>query len=305
MGSPVTCPVTCLVDSRDSLGEGCLWDVAAQCLWWLDIARPSRLHRFEPATGAYRMWYSTVMLTAMARRAQGGLLLVGEDGLYTFDEASGAISPYAFPEETAALGNRFNDGACDPQGRLWAGTMMQNIGPAGENLEITADTGRLYRVGLRGKSALMEQSIGITNGPCWSPDGTIFYLSDSRNHVTFAYDFHAAEGSISNRRVLLDTADYGHPDGATVDADGCIWSARWDASCILRIDPRGRIDRIVPMPATRPTCVCFGGPKLDVLYVTSSRAHQDAGTLQRHPQQGGIFCFAPGVTGTEKNHFAG
>jgi sugar lactone lactonase YvrE len=298
-------PVTCLVDSKDSLGEGCLWDVASQSLWWLDIARPSRIHRFTPATGEHRLWHSDVLLTAMVRRARGGFILGGEDGLYSFDEVTGAISPFAFPEDTKALGNRFNDGACDPQGRLWIGTMMQNIGPHGEDLDIHADTGKLYRVGMKGKSALMEQAIGVSNGPCWSPDGKTFYFSDSRNHVTFAYDFDPVDGVIGNRRVLNDSKDYGHPDGATVDADGCLWSARWDAACVLRIDPRGRIDRIIPIPATRPTCVCFGGPKLDVMHVTSSSAHQSAEILKRYPLQGGIFCFAPGVSGFEKSHFAG
>ena len=298
-------PVTCVVDAKDSLGEGCLWDVSTQSLWWLDIARPSRIHRFTPATGEHRLWHSDVLLTAMARRTRGGFILGGEDGLYSFDEVTGAISPFAFPEDTKALGNRFNDGACDPQGRLWIGTMMQNIGPYGEDLDINADTGRLYRVGIKGKSAVMEQAVGVSNGPCWSPDGKTFYFSDSRNHVTFAYDFDPVDGVISNRRVLNDSKDYGHPDGATVDADGCIWSARWDAACVLRIDPNGRIDKIIPMPATRPTCVCFGGPKLDVMYVTSSRAHRSAETLKRYPLQGGIFCFAPGVSGFEKNHFAG
>jgi sugar lactone lactonase YvrE len=294
-----------VADSKDSLGEGCLWDVATRSLWWLDIARPSRIHRFTPETGEHRLWHSDVLLTAMARRIRGGFILGGEDGLYTFDEVTGAITSFAFPEDTKALGNRFNDGACDPQGRLWVGTMMQNIGPYGEDLNINADTGRLYRVGTKGKWALMEQSIGVSNGPCWSPDGKIFYFSDSRNHVTFAYDFDLIDGAISNRRVLNDSKDHGHPDGATVDADGCLWSARWDAACVLRIDPKGRIDKIIPMPATRPTCVCFGGPKLDVMYVTSSRAHQSAETLKRYPLQGGIFCFAPGVSGFEKNHFAG
>jgi sugar lactone lactonase YvrE len=297
-------PVTCIADVRDSLGEGCLWDTASQSLWWLDIARPSRIHRLVPATGEHRLWHSNLLLTALARRERGGFILAGEDGLYSFDEATGAIRPFAQPEQ-GLPGNRFNDGACDAQGRLWVGTMMQNIGPSGEDLPISASTGVLYRVGGGGRSAAMERSIGITNGPCWSPDGKTFYFADSLGQVIFAYDFDATNGAISNRRVLNDTRDYGHPDGATVDAEGCLWSARWGASCVLRIDPRGRIDRVVPIPATRPTCVCFGGARLDVLYVTSSRAHVNDADLHRFPLQGGVFCFAPGVTGFEKHSFNG
>ena len=296
--------IQCVADSRDSLGEGCLWDGVTQSLWWLDIARPSRIHCFNPVTGEKRVWTSTILLTAIARRRNGGFLVTGEDGLYFFDETSGAIAPFVklasnFPA------NRFNDGACDSRGRFWAGTMMQNIGPDGEDLDITADQGELLRVAANGDATSMVQNIAVTNGPCWSPDGRIFYFSDSRKQLIYAFDFDADEGRLSNQRVLNDTRKHGYPDGATVDTEGFIWSARWEGACVLRIDPKGRITSVVPMPASRPTCICFGGPQLTTAYVTSSRAHMDAATLQRYPQQGGVFAFEPGVKGQLKNSFAG
>lgn len=299
-----TVPITCLVASADSLGEGCLWDQDGRCLWWIDIARPSTIHRFVPSNGDHRMWHSSLLLTTIALRRLGGVVLGGEDGVYSFDPATGAISPFAFPERDRPQ-NRFNDGACDPQGRLWIGTMHQNIGPNGEDLPIPADTGALYCVDGARASRRVEDKIGVSNGPCWSPDGRVFYFSDSKNQVIYAYDFDGATGEVSNRRVFNDSRDHGYPDGATVDAEGYVWSARWDGSCVLRIDPRGRIDRVVAMPAQRPTCVCFGGDNLDVMYVTSSRAHLDHASLMRHPLQGGLFCFNPGVRGTPKNSFAG
>jgi sugar lactone lactonase YvrE len=299
-----TVPVTCLVPSADLLGEGCLWDQAGQALWWLDIARPSRIHRFEPASGAHRMWHSHLLLTTLALRTSGGLVLGGEDGVYGFDPGSGAITPLQRPEGVVPV-KRFNDGACDPQGRLWIGTMQQNIGPMGEDLDITQDSGVLFRLGTDGGMAVVEMNVGVSNGPCWSPDGRTFYFSDSRNQLIYAYDFDGGEGRISNRRVLNDTKDHGYPDGATVDAEGFIWSARWDGSCVLRIDPKGRIDRIIAIPAQRPTCVCFGGAGMNTMYVTSSRAHLDAASMARFPLQGGLFCFNPGVAGTGKFSFAG
>ena len=296
--------IHCLADTRDSLGEGCLWDAVTQSLWWLDIARPSRIHSFNPATLEKQVWNSSVLLTAITRRRDGGFLVAGEDGLYSFDVASGAVSPFAkLPSNFPA--NRFNDAACDIWGRLWAGTMMQNIGPAGEDLNITADEGKLFRIEADGTSATMLENIGVSNGPCWSPDGKIFYFSDSRKQIIYAFDFDDKEGRISNQRIFNDTKDHGYPDGATVDAEGFVWSARWEGSCVLRIDPKGRISSIVPMPATRPTCICFGGPNLTTAYVTSSRAHVDAASLLRYPQQGGVFAFEPGVTGQLKNEFSG
>jgi sugar lactone lactonase YvrE len=295
--------LACIIASKDSLGEGCLWDASTQSLWWLDIARPTRIQRFTPATGEHKVWLSPLMLTAIAKRKSGGFLVGGGDGLSHFDPKTGAIMPFCkldndFPQ------SRMNDGAVDPQGRMWIGSMMENIGPNGEDLDITADTGKLFRVGSDGASHIMERNVGVSNGPCWSPDGTVFYFSDSKNQVIYAYDFDASTGALANRRILNDTKDHGYPDGATVDAEGHLWSARWEGSCVLRIDPKGRIVRAVKIPATRVTCPVFGGPDLDTLFLTTSSAHVDAETLALYPDQGGVFAFKPGVKGFLKNQFA-
>lgn len=297
-------PVTCLVDSKDKLGEGCFWDAATQCLWWLDLIVPSAIHRLHLASGAHRRWQFSEMVTAMARRRDGTILVGSHRGVNVFDPATGALSPRT--RIGADLpGNRGNDGACDALGRFWFGSMMNNVGDFGADLPITADTGLLYRFDADGTATVMERDIGVSNGPCWSPDNRIFYFTDSRNQVIWAYDFDLAAGTISNRRVFNDSRDHGYPDGATVDAEGFLWSARWEGACVLRIDPKGRIDRIVPMPARRVTNVCFGGAKLDTLYVTTARLHLPEEDLRRHPLQGGLFCFDPGVTGFEKHAFAG
>jgi sugar lactone lactonase YvrE len=300
----MTIIVESVVSSKDKLGEGCLWDAMSQCLWWLDIARPSRIQRFNPFTGEHKVWTSPLLLTAIAKKKSGGFIVGGENGVYGFDPATGATALFCSPETNIPL-NRMNDGACDPQGRLWIGSMMQNIGSKGEDLDITADTGKLFRVAADGSFETMENRVGVSNGPCWSPDGKTFYFSDSKNQIIYAYDFDGNNGGISNRRVLNDSKDYGYPDGATVDIEGFIWSARWEGSCVVRIDPKGRIDRVVEIPATRVTCPVFGGADLDTLFVTTSRAHVDAATLARYPNQGGVFAFKPGVTGILKNEFAG
>ncbi|MCX7345758.1 MAG: SMP-30/gluconolactonase/LRE family protein [Alphaproteobacteria bacterium] len=297
-------PVTCLVDSKDKLGEGCFWDAATQCLWWLDLIVPSAIHRLHLASGAHRRWQFSEMVTAMARRRDGTILVGSHRGVNVFDPATGALSPRT-RIGTDLPGNRGNDGACDAMGRFWFGSMMNNVGDLGADLPITADTGLLYRFDADGTATVMERNIGVSNGPCWSPDNRIFYFTDSRNQVIWAYDFDLAAGTISNRRVFNDSRDHGYPDGATVDAEGFLWSARWEGACVLRIDPKGRIDRIVPMPARRVTNVCFGGAKLDTLYVTTARLHLPEEDLRRHPLQGGLFCFDPGVTGFEKHAFAG
>ncbi|MFO1120869.1 MAG: SMP-30/gluconolactonase/LRE family protein [Hyphomicrobiales bacterium] len=297
-------PVTCLMDSRDKLGEGCFWDAATQCLWWLDLIVPSAIHRLHVASGAHRRWQFSEMVTAMARRRDGTILVGSHRGINVFDPETGALTPRT-RLGTDLPGNRGNDGACDAMGRFWFGSMMNNVGDGGADLPITADTGVLYRIDADGSATAMQTGIGVSNGPCWSPDNRIFYFTDSRNQVIWAYDFDLAAGTIANRRVFNDTRDHGYPDGATVDAEGFLWSARWEGSCVLRIDPRGRIDRVIPMPARRVTNVCFGGARLETLYITTARLHVPEAELRRHPLQGGLFCLDPGVTGFEKHAFAG
>ena len=102
---------------------------------------PTRVQRLNPVTGEHKVWTSQLLLTAIAKRKSGGFIVGGEDGVYNFDPVTGAVTPFCKPETDIPL-NRMNDGACDPQGRLWIGSMMQNIGPAGEDWDITADTGR-------------------------------------------------------------------------------------------------------------------------------------------------------------------
>lgn len=297
-------PVTCLADCRDRLGEGCFWDAGTQTLWWLDIIPPATIHRLHVATGAYRKWRFSVMVTAMAKRRNGTLIVGSARGLDVFDPETGALTPWLRLEAENPL-NRGNDGACDAKGRFWFGTMMNNLGRYGADLPITGATGTLYRIEANGTATAMQENIGVSNGPCWAPDGRTFYFTDSMAQVIWAHDFDPDTGNLSNRRVFNDTRDHGYPDGATVDAEGFLWSARWEGSCVLRIDPRGRIDRVVPMPARRVTNVCFGGSRLDTLYVTTSRLHVAEADLRRDPLQGGLFCFNPGVAGFEKHAFAG
>jgi sugar lactone lactonase YvrE len=298
-------PVTCLVASNDKLGEGCFWDAEGGFLWWLDIILPSRIHRLHIESGDHRSWALTEMVTAMAKRRDGTLIVGSANGLNFFNPRSGALTAINRQLEPERPQNRGNDGACDARGRFWFGTMMNNIGRDGSDMPITHSSGTLFRVDPDLAVTAMVHNVGVSNGPCWSPDGKTFYFTDSMAQVIWAYDFDVEAGTISNRRVFNDSKDHGYPDGATVDADGFVWSARWEGHCVVRIDPKGRIDRIVPMPASRVTNVCFGGANLDILYATTARAGVAEAVLHKNPLQGGLFCFDPGVRGFEKHPFGG
>lgn len=296
--------VRCVIDARDKLGEGGFWDPVDQAVYWLDIIMPSRLHRFTPATGKHETWPMPEMITALAKCRDGTLLVASQHGLNVFDPASPGLRRIASPEADRP-GNRTNDGAPDARGRFWVGTMQNNVAADGGEIPITGSTGTLWKIEPDRSATPMVDGIGITNGIAWSPDNRTLYFADTLAETIYAYDFDLEHGTIANRRVFNDAKDLGYADGACIDAEGCLWSARWEGSCLVRFTPSGTIDCVVPIPATRVTSCCFGGPELDTLYVTSSRQGVDAGTLARYPQQGGLFALKPGVKGLARPQFGG
>lgn len=164
-------------------------------------------------------------------------------------------------------------------------------------------TGCLYSmdaaVGLR----CHVQGVKISNGLCMSPDGTRLYFADSPTRTIWVYELVEPEGMLRNPRVFAQTPRGASPDGAAVDADGCVWSAHWGAGCVVRYTPDGEIDRRVEVPASQPSCVCFGGPDLDVLCVTTARVDLDAATLSAEPHAGDVFLYRVGAQGLPESEY--
>lgn len=300
----MTMVAECVLDCRDKLGEGIIWDAAEQVLWWVDLPMPSLIHRLDPASGEHRSWPCPEIVTAMSKRRDGTLLVASHHGLNIFDPADGSLKRVAAPEAHLPQ-NRANDGGTDPSGRFWYGTMYNNLGEDGSDIGVAESSGILYRVGADMVPVPMQGGIGIHNATCFAPDGRTMYFADTMADVIWAWDLDLELGAISNRRVFSDDTTHGHPDGATVDAEGYLWSARWEGSCVLRIAPDGTIDRKIDVPSARVTCCAFGGPDLDVLYITTSRANLPESALADTPRAGGLFAVRPGVKGIAAPQFAG
>jgi sugar lactone lactonase YvrE len=287
--------VRCVLPARALLGEGPLWDQEDRCLYWVDI-KGSAVHRFDPATGRDTRWSTPEPVGSLARRARGGLVVALRSGFHAFDLDTGAAEPLAKPELDRP-GNRFNDGKPDRRGRFWAGSMCDSA---------AAPTGALYRLDTDGSCRRMVDGIVISNALCWSPDGRTMYHGDTARRIVWAWDSDPERGEIENRRVFVTlSADEGSPDGATVDADGFVWLAHWDGWQLTRHDPTGRTERVIRLPVQRPTCPAFGGPDLDVLYVTSASSGLSRWSRATQPWAGGILALDPGVRGLAEARFAG
>jgi sugar lactone lactonase YvrE len=296
--------VSCVVDSRNTIGEGAFWCPEEQAVYWLDVLMPSSIHRFDPAAEAHQSWPVPEIVTAMAKRHDGTLLVASENGLNIFDPRTGDYRHLAELEPHLPK-NRSNDGAPDAKGRFWIGTMQNNLGSNGEGIPIKGPVGSLWRVETGKPPVAVMDDLSITNGVAWSPDWTKLYVVDSMLARIYVCDFDLETGTIGPRRIFNDADDLATPDGNAVDADGYLWSARWDGHCVARISPDGVVDRIVPIPASLVTSCAFGGPELDTLYVTTARLGIDEATATRYPQQGGLFALKPGVHGLPRPFYAG
>jgi len=278
--------------AQNELGEGPLWDYREQALYWVDLLQ-GRLFRLHPASGQLERFEVGLPIGCLALRAAGGLAMATRDGFALWDPATRELRLVADPEANRP-DNRFNDGAVDPQGRFWAGTMGK--GPVGS----------LYRLDPDGSVHQMETGVTTSNGIGWSPDGRAMYYTDSPLHVIYAYDFDPASGEIANRRPFAHTPDEeGVPDGLTVDSEGCVWSARWGGWKVTRYDPAGQVERVIRTPVQYPTSCAFGGPNLDELYVTSAWIMLNEAERQQRPLDGDLFRIHPGVQGMPASLFGG
>lgn len=260
---------------RDLLGESPLWDAATQSLYWVDT-RGRRVQRFSPQQGpALQTWNTPQDVGAIALAGpgwgpeSGRLLLALADGFALLDLSSGTVTPLAKVQH-AAPAMRLNDGRCDREGRFVCGSMVLHRRDA---------QGSLYRLEHDGRvSTLIEGGIAVANATCFSPDGRRLYFADSLSGLIRRWDY-GQDGSLCNEQLFADTRPQGSgPDGATVDADGCLWVALVMAAKLACYAPDGRLLRCIDVPVPYPTCPAFGGPALDTLYVTSIR---DSGNVLR------------------------
>jgi sugar lactone lactonase YvrE len=280
----------------NTLGEGIQWDVQSRTAWWTDI-QEKKIQRYTPATGALDTFAMPERVGSFALiERSNDIIAAFESGFAIVNLAGGAVRWLGKPD-AALPGVRFNDGRVDRQGRFWAGTMVET--------EPRDARGNLYCVSGDGDVQRREGGIIISNGLCWSPDSRRMYFADSPLRTIYVYNFSAADGAISNRRVFARTPEGAHPDGATVDAEGYLWSAHWGAGKVVRYSPEGLVDRILHVPASQPTCVAFGGTNLDLLFVTSARENLSEKRLANEPDAGHVFIYKMDVRGLPDRRYGG
>lgn len=282
-----------IIKAANSLGEGITWSHETQTAWWTDI-EGKLLYSFDWQSQELCQFPMPERLCSFGLTADERLLIGAfESGFALFNPEDGLTSSIIRPEGLTC-GMRLNDGRVDRQGRFWAGAMVEQ--PFG------ARTACLYSVG-DGAIRKREGGISIANSICWSPDGSSFYFADTLERVIRRYSFDPDTGAISNPQEFARMAEPAFPDGAATDRQGYIWSAQWGGGSVVRYSPDGRIDRILELPVCQPTCVAFGGPDLDLLFVTSARIGLSPEALATQTGAGDVLVYNVGVQGLPENRF--
>ncbi|MET7486325.1 SMP-30/gluconolactonase/LRE family protein [Streptomyces sp. NPDC005538] len=274
------------VRTEATLGEGPTWDAAAGRLIWIDVLG-SRVHTYDPASGARTVRVTEQHVGAAKPRVGGGLVLNLRDGIGLVD-VDGA---FRWLHHEPVPGRRANDAAVAPDGALWAGTMRYDEAPCG---------GTLSRVTGDGSVELVLDDVAVSNGTGWSPDGRLMYYVDSPTRRIDVFEY--ADGRVANRRRFAEIeSGAGSPDGLTVDADGCVWVALWGGGAVRRYSPDGELERVIPMPVPLVTACAFGGADLTDLYVTTARVGLEA----PHPVAGSLLVVPGAGKGLAQAAFAG
>lgn len=271
----------------NELGEGIIWDERDASVWWTDIPN-STLYRYQLDQEKLEHWATPERVGCFALVAGKDYLIVGfESGFAYFDPRSGYLEwLQKVGEDTPDT--RLNDGRADRQGRFWAGSMVENGG--------SPPSGKLYCLDRKLNCSRHLSELSISNGLCWSPDSAFMYHTDTPSRKIYRYDFNPETGEIGNQTLFVKTEKDCFPDGSTVDAQGYVWNAQWGASQVVRYSPSGEVDLVLKVPASQPSCVAFGGPNLDKLFVTTAQEGLSPEDLAQHSEAGNVLIYQADIS---------
>ena len=282
-------------NTQDVLGEVPVWDADKELLWWTDVFRPA-IHRLDAASGEVESWTPPDKVHSFALRENGGMVIAGRKGFAFYDPEAGTYELLHDPREDSE-GTLLNDGRADRQGRFWAGTMDKLL---------KRPSGQLFRLDADRTSHMAADGITLPNGVAFSPDGGTLYYADSLLKNIFAFDLDGETGVLSNKRIFAETdALPGIPDGATVDAEGFLWSARFDGGRVLRHTPDGSVAGEIELPVSRVTSCALGGQDLKTLFITTAFFRLTDEQRAAEPLAGALFAIEVDVPGVPEPRYRG
>lgn len=262
----------CLVPAGDHCGEALLWSAAEGAVYWTDVNR-FLVHRMVLATRAVESWLFDEPCVALSPTTRPGTLLLALGSrLLLWQPAGDVRDDHGFALASAPAA-RLNEGRSGPGGEFWVGSMGNNVGPDGELVDFSGAPGELFRIIDSAPPQRFVSGLQISNTMCFSPDQRHLYFGDSLRNIIWRFDYDPATRAIAGQTPFFAGFARGVPDGSAIDAEGYLWNARFGGSCLVRIAPDGRIDRIIELPISNPTTCAFGGVDLRTLFITTAAIH--------------------------------
>ena len=287
--------VELLLDCKNTLGEGITYSSVNNNLYWLDINNKSKLFKLNLSSNKSELFELPEIVTATSVKSDDELILASNNGLNLFTISSKKFERVLNIEDQLKL-TRSNDGGSDAHGRFWLGTMQNNFDKDGNDIPINDNIGKLYKVDIDMNISVAEEGLGIPNTFVWNPNNTKFYFTDTLNGKILSYNFELESGELSNKKDFAQF-ERGHPDGSTIDTDGCIWNCRWGGSCIVRFTPTGEVDQIIEMPVQNITNCIFGGSDMKTLFITTASNREE----NKNDLDGSLFAINLNYQGIEDN----
>lgn len=282
---------------KNRLGETPIWAPEENALYWVDWGGKPTCS-LDTGSGELTTYEVKPLVTALARRSSAGWVAVAQDGIYSWNPQNNEFDLMHGPAQPGRPEISFNDAAVDRQGRLLVGTVNLN--------DPFLPEGSLYRLDPDGTFEELDTGYATANGIGISPDGRTVYVADQRNYQIIALDYDPESGTTSNRRVFATlNEEEGMPDGLIVDSEGYIWNGHWAGWKITRYAPDGSIERQIEFPVQHVISFAFGGPNLDILYVTTASWDFTDADWEEQPLAGDLFQVKPGIKGLVEPAFKG
>jgi sugar lactone lactonase YvrE len=269
-----------VLDHKCLLGEGALWDHHTNAICWVDILN-GQIHEYSTSTNGHRIHSLNEMVGTIALCNNGDFLAAIKSGVVIVNR-EGLITKRLVHPEAHLPGNRYNDGKCDPGGRLWVGSIA---------LDESEGAANLYRINPDLSTSTVITNVTISNGMAWSGDQRTFYYIDTPTLTVSAFDYDLSRGQITNGRTAIEIPrSEGWPDGMTIDEEGMLWIAHWDGWQVARWNPNtGKKLLSIRLPAAHVSCCTFGGQNFGDLYITTARKGLTPAQLQEQPLAGSLF----------------